>query len=108
MPLPLITRRITPDEKAVEFDNAPFGIIGLETAIPLVLDRLVHTGAVSLTRVVELLAVNPAKILGIEAGGLTPGQPADLTILAPDVATETRRRQVSVHLAAIRRSTAGR
>ena len=76
------------DEKAVEFDNAPFGIIGLETAIPLVLDRLVHTGVVSLKRVVELLAVNPARILGIEAGGLTAGQPADLTILAPDVTTE--------------------
>ena len=76
------------DEKAVEFDQAPFGIIGLETAIPLVLDKLVHTGTVSLKRVVELLAVNPARILGIEAGGLTVGQPADITILAPDVATE--------------------
>ena len=76
------------DEKAVEFDKAPFGIIGLETAIPLILDRLVHTGAVSLTRVVELLAVNPARILGIEAGGLTTDRPADITILAPDAMTE--------------------
>lgn len=76
------------DEKAVEFDKAPFGIIGLETAVPLVLDRLVHTGKVSLGRVVELLAVNPARILGIQAGGLTVGERADITILAPDSTTE--------------------
>ena len=76
------------DEKAVEFDKAPFGIIGLETALPLVLDRLVHTGRVSLRRVIELLAVNPAKILGLDAGGLTVGGPADITILAPDGTTD--------------------
>ena len=76
------------DEKAVEFDKAPFGIIGLETAIPLVLDRLVHRGKVSLRRVVELMAVNPARILGLEAGGLTVGGPADITVIAPDVTTE--------------------
>ena len=76
------------DEKAVEFEAAPFGVVGLETAIPLVLDRLLHRGALSLSRIVELMAVNPARILSLDAGGLTIGGQADITILAPDVTTE--------------------
>ena len=51
------------DEKNVEFDRAPFGIVGLETAVPLALDRLVHTGLIRLSRLVELMSVNPARIL---------------------------------------------
>ena len=80
------------DEKAVEFDRAPFGIIGLETAVPLTLDRLVHTGLLSLSRVVELLASNPARILGIQGGSLAVGAPAHVTVLAPDVTTEVAAR----------------
>lgn len=76
------------DEKAVEFDNAPFGIVGLETAVPLVLDRLLHTGTLTLSRIIELLAVNPARVLGLKGGGLTVGAPADITLLAPDVSVE--------------------
>ena len=75
------------DDKAVDFESAPFGIIGLETAIPLVLDRLLHCGLVSLGRLVELLAVNPARILGVPGGTLAPGAPADVTVLAPEVTT---------------------
>ncbi len=75
------------DEKVVEFDQAPFGIIGLETAVSLSLDRLVHRGVVSLGRLVELCATNPARILGVAGGTLAAGGPADLTILAPDVTT---------------------
>ena len=63
------------DEKAVEFDKAPFGIVGLETAVPLVLDRLMHRGLVPIGRLVELLAVNPARILSRAGGSLTPGSP---------------------------------
>jgi len=74
------------DEKRVEFDHAPFGITGLETAVSLCFDRLVHSGAVSITRLVELLSVNPARILRLPGGSLTEGAPADLTILAPDLA----------------------
>jgi len=73
------------DEKKVEFDRAPFGIVGLETAVSLSLDRLVHTGVIRLPRLVELLSVNPARILGVAGGSLSPGTPADLTILAPDL-----------------------
>ncbi|MBI2833188.1 MAG: dihydroorotase [Acidobacteria bacterium] len=75
------------DEKGVEFDRAPFGIVGLETAVPLALDRLVHAGVVSMPRLVQLMSINPARILGVAGGTLAPGSPADLTILAPDLDT---------------------
>ena len=73
------------DEKRVEFDRAPFGIIGLETAIPLALDRLVHSGLIGLARLVELMSLNPARILRVTGGTLSEGVPADITILAPDM-----------------------
>jgi dihydroorotase len=74
------------DEKNVEFDRAPFGIVGLETAVPLSFDRLVHSGLISLRRLVELLSVNPARILKVKGGTLSEGAPADITVLAPDLA----------------------
>jgi dihydroorotase len=74
------------DEKNVEYDRAPFGIVGLETAVPLALDRLVHTGRITLTRMIELMSVNPARILRVPGGTLAGGAPADVTILAPDLA----------------------
>jgi len=73
------------DEKQVEFDHAPFGITGLETAVSLCFDRLVHTGVVSLPRLVELLSMNPARIISVAGGSLAEGAPADVTILAPDL-----------------------
>jgi dihydroorotase len=83
------------DEKLVEFDRAPFGIVGLETAVPIVFDRLVHAGHISLARMIELLAVNPARILGVAGGNLSEGAPADVTVLAPDL-------RVTVSAAALR------
>ena len=81
------------DEKKVEFDRAPFGIVGLETAVPLALDRLVHAGVIRLPRLVELMSVNPARILRIPGGALSAGTAADITILAPDmkVAVDAKR-----------------
>ena len=73
------------DEKMVEFDRAPFGIVGLETAVPIVFDRLVHAGRISLKRMIELLSVNPARLLKVPGGRLDEGAPADITILAPDL-----------------------
>jgi dihydroorotase len=73
------------DEKNVEYDRAPFGIVGLETAVPLAFDRLVHTGLIRLPRLIELMSVNPARILRVEGGTLAPGSVADITILAPDL-----------------------
>ncbi len=69
-------------EKELEFDAAAFGIIGLETAVPLTF-ALVRQGAIDMYRMVELMSVNPAKILGVEGGSLTPGTAADITILNP-------------------------
>jgi len=74
------------DEKHVEFDRAPFGITGLETAVSLCFDRLVHAGVVSLPRLIELLSVNPARILRVAGGSLSEGAPADISLLAPDLA----------------------
>jgi dihydroorotase len=73
------------DEKRVEFDRAPFGIVGLETAVSLTFDRLVHAGVVTLSRMVELMSVNPARILRVAGGSLKQGEVADVTILAPDL-----------------------
>jgi len=74
------------DEKLVEFDRAPFGITGLETAVSLCLDRLVHQSIASLSRVVALCSANPARILGVAGGSLAEGAPADVTLLAPELA----------------------
>ncbi|CAN5830518.1 dihydroorotase [soil metagenome] len=78
------------DEKLVEFDRAPFGIVGLETAVPIVFDRLVHTGRIPLTRMIELLSANPARAMNLPCGSLAAGQLADVTVLAPDMKTVVR------------------
>jgi dihydroorotase len=72
------------DEKMVEFDRAPFGIVGLETAVPLVFDRLVHAGKISVRRAIELLSTNPARVMNLPGGTLTDGALADVTIIDPD------------------------
>src|SRR5882672_246547 len=70
-----------PALKDVEFDKAPFGILGFETAIALTLEQLVHTGKISLMRMVELFTTGPARILGKERK-LAAGQPADVTLFS--------------------------
>ena len=57
----------------------------LETCVSLCFDRLVHKGVVTLSRLVELLSVNPARILRVPGGSLSVGAPADITLLAPDL-----------------------
>lgn len=68
------------DEKALEYDKAPFGIIGLETALSLSLDRLYHTGKISLLRLVELLSTGPARVFNLKRGSLEVGAIADVSI----------------------------
>jgi len=70
-----------PALKDVEFDRAPFGILGFETALALSLERLVHAGRLTLVRMVELFTTGPARVLGIERK-IAAGQPADLTIFS--------------------------
>jgi dihydroorotase len=73
------------DEKQVEFDRAPFGITGLETAVSLCFDRLVHAGRITIPRMIELLTVNPARVINVPGGSLSEGAPADISILAPEL-----------------------
>jgi dihydroorotase len=71
------------NEKMLEFDRAPNGIIGLETAVSLTLDRLFNRGVITLARMVELLSSNPARIFKLDRGTLKVGAVADLTIFDP-------------------------
>lgn len=74
------------DEKELEFDRAAFGITGLETAVGLAFDRLVHGGLINIERLVELFSVNPARIFRLEGRGtLRPGAHGDVTILDPEL-----------------------
>lgn len=68
-------------EKMQEFEKCPFGILGLETAIGLTFDCLVHTGRISVARMVELYTMGPARVLGLDRGTLSAGRPADLTLI---------------------------
>ena len=71
----------TPEEKALEFEAAPFGIVGLETSLALGLDRLVRPGVISLQRLIELMSTGPARVLGLAGGSLRVGAPADVTVI---------------------------
>jgi dihydroorotase len=77
------------DDKKVEFDRAANGVVGLETAVALCLDRLLGEGLLDLPQLVALLSAGPARVLGLPGGTLAPGSPADVTVL--DL---TRNRQV--------------
>jgi dihydroorotase len=70
-----------PALKDVEFDRAPFGILGFETALALSLEQLVHAGRLSLMRMIELFTTGPARVLGLERK-IAAGQPADFTIFS--------------------------
>ena len=72
-------------EKMQEFERCPFGIIGLETALALALEHLVHTGKLTLTRLVELFTVGPESVLRLGRGTLGTGAPGDVTIFSTDL-----------------------
>jgi len=73
-------------EKEVEFDMAPFGIVGLETELGLFLDLLVHKHkAIDLPRLIAMLTIEPARLLRLDRGTLSPGVPADVTLIDPDL-----------------------
>jgi len=72
-------------EKEVEFDRAPFGIVGLETELGLFIDILVREKkAISINRLIEMFTVEPAKLLKLEAGTLSIGAIADVTLIDPE------------------------
>ena len=73
-------------EKEVEFDRAPFGIVGLETELGLFIELLVHRHkTIGLSRLIEMLTVNPARLLNLEAGTLSLGAAADVTLIDPEL-----------------------
>ena len=72
------------DEKNIEFDLAPFGVIGLETAFSVCYDRLVRRRVIDLPRLIELMSSGPARAFNLPGGTLRPGSPADVTLLNLD------------------------
>jgi len=74
----------TLEEKLVEFDRAPFGVVGLETALGVVMTHLVRPGVLSIEQALRRMSTQPAQILGIPGGRLEVGAPADLVVIDPD------------------------
>jgi dihydroorotase len=72
------------DEKMLEYDSAPFGVVGLETALGVTLTALLHSGKVELKRIIEMLTIGPARAFSLPFGTLAPGAPADITAFDPD------------------------
>jgi dihydroorotase len=81
------------EKKMLEIDRAPFGILGLETAVGLCVTRLVATGHIGWPRLVEAMSTLPARILGVNRGTLRPGAVADITLIAPDLSWQVDVRQ---------------
>ncbi|HSM35166.1 MAG TPA: dihydroorotase [Longimicrobiales bacterium] len=71
------------DEKEQAFDDAPFGLIGLETAVGVAITYLVETGEMALSDLIHRMSTGPARAFGLEAGSLAPGAPGDVTVLDP-------------------------
>jgi dihydroorotase len=71
------------DEKSLDFGTAPFGVVGLETAVAVVHDRLVRTGKLSLKRFAEVFSAGPARAFGLPGGTLALGSPANVTLFDP-------------------------
>jgi dihydroorotase len=74
-----------PEKKMRELDQAPNGIIGLETLLPICVLALIEPGHLTWPQLIEKLTINPARVLGIDRGTLKPGAPADVTIIDPKV-----------------------
>ncbi len=72
-------------DKQETFDVSANGIVGLETSVPLVCDRLMHKGVITPLRMAELMSSNPARILGLDRGSLEPGSVADITVIDPEM-----------------------
>ena len=95
-------------EKEVEFDRAPFGIVGLETELGLFIDILVHKRkAISINRLIEMFTVEPARLLKLDAGTLSIGAKADVTLIDPEIWNGRWTRRSSNRSRVTRRSMAG-
>jgi len=74
-----------PEKKARELDQAPNGIIGLETFLPICITALIEPGHLTWPQMLAKMTINPARVLGIDRGTLLPGRPADVTVIDPDI-----------------------
>lgn len=72
------------EKKMQELDNVPFGMTSLDTALGLLISRLIEPGLISWSRAIECLALNPARVIDIDAGSLQVGKPADVTLIDPE------------------------
>ncbi|HXG67560.1 MAG TPA: amidohydrolase family protein, partial [Blastocatellia bacterium] len=72
------------DEKMLEYDRAPFGVIGLETALGVILKVLHYESGIPLTRIIEMLTILPARAFSLPGGTLAAGAPADVTVFDPE------------------------
>ena len=97
-----------PEKKMRELDLAPFGIIGLETLVPIIATHLIDPGHLTWPEAIRKLTINPARLLGIPKGTLRPGADADVTLIDPDGAVDDRSLPVPFSRAAIAPSPAGR
>jgi len=84
----------TPTEKLVEFDYAPFGVIGLETAVPVCLTELYQGKVLDLPELIAKFTTGPASVLGLPLGSISEGMPADLTIFDPQFEHQLDREQM--------------
>ncbi len=73
-----------PEKKVRELEYAPFGVIGLETLLPVCVKTLIEPGVLTWPQLIEKLTINPARVLGIQRGTLRPGVPADVTVIDPN------------------------
>ena len=101
----------TAEAKSLEFEQAPFGIIGLETALGLYAEALIDPGVIDWLRLIAMMTIEPARLCGFEARGLgrlNVGGPADITVIDPDlewtISPARPRRQIT----ATRHSSDGR
>ena len=72
-----------PEEKDVEFNNAPFGVIGLESSLPILITQLIEHGLLTWPRAIAAMTTGPAGVFGLDYGTLIPGRPADVTVIDP-------------------------
>jgi dihydroorotase len=81
---------LAPEKTARELDQTPFGVIGLETVLPICIKSLIEPGILTWPQLIEKLTINPARILGIDRGTLKPGVEADVTIIDPEAESTVR------------------
>ncbi|MEM7478715.1 MAG: dihydroorotase [Planctomycetota bacterium] len=85
------------EKKMQELDAAPFGITSLDTTLAQIITSLIRPGSLTWNRAIECMSTNPAKVLGLEAGSLAVGKPADVIVIDPNLEWEVSRQNLHTH-----------